>query len=271
MISNYLRKFGMTETLLFSKQDNTATITFNRPSEMNTFDARMGDELAKVLGEVANDDSVRAVLLNGSGHLFMAGGDIQFFYDHLDTMPEGVMEIIHALNFSIKQLMMMPKPVLASVHGSVAGVGVSLIMACDLVIAAENTKFTMAYSGLGISPDGGASYNLPRIVGAKKAMEWLLLSNVFDAHEAKLNGLINWVVPEDQLEDQTHRLMKRLANGPTKSYGHTKKLVNQSWDHDLDKQLECEGLAFEACTKSADFKSGVTHFLHKSKPVFLGE
>lgn len=261
----------MTETLLFSKQTNVATITFNRPSVMNTFDARMADELAAVLKDVANDDSIRAVLLNGSGHLFMAGGDIQFFHDHLDKMPTGVMKIIQALNFSITQLMTMPKPVLASVHGSVAGVGVSLMMACDVVIAAENTKFTMAYSGLGISPDGGASYNLPRMVGAKKAMEWLLLSDIFNANEAKLNGLINWVVAEDQLKDQTSRLMQRLANGPTKSYANTKKLVNQTWQHSLEKQLEIEGLAFESCTTSADFRSGVTNFIKKTRPVFSGK
>jgi 2-(1,2-epoxy-1,2-dihydrophenyl)acetyl-CoA isomerase len=167
--------------------------------------------------------------------------------------------------------MTMPKPVLASVHGSVAGVGVSLMMACDLVIAAENTKFTMAYSGLGISPDGGASYNLPRMVGVKKAMEWLLLSDIFNAEDAKLNGLINWVVPEDQLKDKTDRLMQRLANGPTNSYANTKKLMSQTWDHSLEKQLEIEGLAFESCTTSADFKAGVTHFIHKTRPVFLGK
>ncbi len=261
----------MTETLLFSKQENIATITFNRPSVMNTFDARMADELAFVLKEVTNDDSIRAVLLNGAGHLFMAGGDIQFFHDHLDKMPTGVMEIINALNFSITQLMSMPKPVLASVHGSVAGVGVSLMMACDLVMAAENTKFTMAYSGLGISPDGGASYNLPRMVGAKKAMEWLLLSDIFNANEAKSYGLINWVVPPDQLKEQTSHLMQRLANGPTKSYANTKKLVNHTWQHALEKQLEIEGLAFKACTTSADFRSGVTNFMKKTRPVFLGK
>lgn len=261
----------MTETLLFSKQENMATITFHRPSAMNAFDGHMADELANITEMVANDDSIRAVLLNGSGRLFMAGGDIQFFYQQLDTMPAGVMKIIQALNVSITHLMTMQKPVLASVHGSVAGVGVSLMMACDLVIAAENTKFTMAYSGLGISPDGGASYNLPRIVGTKKAMEWLLFPDIFSAHEAKSHGLINWAVTEDQLENQTQYLMKRLANGPTKSYANTKNLVNQTWRHSFEEQLEIEAIAFESCTTSADFKSGVTHFIHKTKPVFLGK
>ena len=146
------------------------------------------------------------------------------------------------------------------------------MMACDLVIAAEKTKFTMAYSGLGISPDGGASFNLPHTVGPKKAMEWLLLPDVFDAETAKTYGLINWVVSSEKLAEETERLVNRLAKGPTQSYAHTKKrLVNESWSTTLEAQLEREGRAFEACTTTADFKSGVTGFLQKSKCEFIGE
>src|ERR1700733_12055067 len=121
-------------------------------------------------------------------------------------MPAEVMDIIRTLNISITNLMQMSKPVLASVHGSVAGVGISLMSACDLVIAAENTKFTMAYSGLGISPDVGASWTLPRLVGTKKAMEWILLPDIFDAHTAEKHGLINWVVPPEKLAEETQRI-----------------------------------------------------------------
>src|SRR5579862_9944684 len=134
----------MTYTLLFSVTDQIAHISFNRPNAMNSFDDKMADELAALTEEVKNNPSIRAVLLNGTGQLFMAGGDIQFFYHRLDIMPAGVMEIIQKLNISILNLMQMQKPVLASVHGSVAGVGMSLMMACDLVIAAENTKMTLA-------------------------------------------------------------------------------------------------------------------------------
>jgi 2-(1,2-epoxy-1,2-dihydrophenyl)acetyl-CoA isomerase len=144
----------MSDTMLFSITDHIATISFNRPAAMNSFDKQMGDELLVITDKVRADKSIRAVVLNGAGHLFMAGGDIRFFHENMDVMPEGVMHIVRALNASILNLTQMAKPVIASVHGSVAGVGMSLMMACDLAIAAENTKFTMAYSGIGISPDG---------------------------------------------------------------------------------------------------------------------
>ena len=147
----------MYETVLFSVNESIATIAFNRPEAMNSFDHRMADELEALTEIVADDPSIRVVLLKGAGHLFMAGGDIKFFYDRLDKMPAGVMKIVRTLNATIHNFMNMPKPVLASVHGSVAGVGISLMLAADLVIAGENTKFTTAYSGIGISPDGGCS------------------------------------------------------------------------------------------------------------------
>lgn len=261
----------MPETLLFSITDNTATITFNRPQVMNCFDKTMGEELLELTEQVRADHAIRAVLINGAGQLFMAGGDIRFFYEKLDSMPADVMNIVRTLNASIINLMQMPKPVLASVHGSVAGVGVSLMSACDLVIAAENTKFTMAYSGIGITPDGGASYNLPRLAGPKKTLEWIFLSEIFDAQTAEKHGLVNWIVPHERLAEETERLLKKLAHGPTHSYGRAKRLVNETWRNNLETQLELEGREFEACSTTSDFRAGVTGFLQKSKPEFVGK
>lgn len=260
----------MPETLLFSVKDHIATITFNRPIAMNTFNNAMGEELESLTEFVKNDPTIKAVILNGSGDLFMAGGDIRFFSEKLETMPAGVMKIVRTLNASIMNLMQMPKPVLASVHGSVAGVGVSLMMACDLAIAAENTKFTLAYSGIGITPDGGASYNLPRLVGTKKAMEWMLLSDIFDADTALNFGLINWKVPANKLVDETQKIISRFAKGPTQAYARSKLLINESWQNSLETQLEKEGRAFEACSTTQDFKVGITSFLKKQKPEFIG-
>jgi 2-(1,2-epoxy-1,2-dihydrophenyl)acetyl-CoA isomerase len=220
--------------------------------------------------QVARDQTIRAVLLTGAGHLFMAGGDIKFFYDRLEEMPSGVMKIVRTLNASINNLMHMPKPVLARVHGSVAGVGISLMLACDLVIAADTTKFTLAYSGIGISPDGGCSFQLPRLVGTKKAMEWLLFSNIFDANEAKLQGLINWVFPQDQLIEEGKKILQRLSHGPTQSYASIKKLVNTTWQNSFESQLEQEGRAFATCSITEDFKSGVRGFLTKKSIEFIG-
>lgn len=255
-------------TLLYSLVDGIATITFNRPEAMNSFNKEMAEELEVLTNHVKSDAAIRALLLNGTGDLFMAGGDLRFFHEQLSSMPKGVMKIIRTLNASILNLMEMPKPVVASVHGSVAGVGMSFMLACDLVIAADNTKFTTAYSNIGITPDGGLTYHLSRLVGAKKAMEWLLLSGVFDATTAQSYGLINWVVAPEILREETRRVMQRLAVGPMQSYAHTKRLINSTWDHDLASQLELEALAFETCCATKDFGIGVKAFLQKKKPVF---
>lgn len=260
----------MSKTLLLSQNENIATISFNRPAAMNSFDNVMANELEAMTEQVALDKSIRAVVIKGAGSLFMAGGDIHFFKDQLDVMPAGIVKIVRTLNASILNLMTMPKPVVASAHGAVAGVGMSFLLACDLAIVADNTRFTMAYSGLGISPDGGASYLLPRIVGMKKAFEWMLFPDVINAETALQHGLVNWVVPENQLADETQKLMLRLAKGPTKSYAETKKLLVNSWDNSLPTQLEAEGVAFATCGASEDFKRGVTSFLAKKKPEFLG-
>lgn len=261
----------MYQTVLFSIEDHVAAITFNRPNQMNSFNDVMSEELAEITTMIKSDLSVRAVLLKGAGKLFMAGGDISFFQKKLDRMPEGVQKIVRALNMSILNLMKMKAPVVASVHGSVAGVGMSFMMAADLVIAATTTRFTMAYSGIGVSPDGGASYHLPRIVGSKKAMEWLLLSELFTAEEALKAGLINWAVSENELEMLTNQLILKLSKGPTQAFGQIKQLVNDTWEETLENQLAREGHAFEFCSTTTDFKSGVNCFLEKKQPEFVGE
>lgn len=260
----------ITKTISLEIKDRIANIIFNRPETMNAFNDVMAEELEKITHQVQIDRTIRAVLLKGAGSLFMAGGDIHYFKENLTRMEEVVMIIVRRLNATIQNLMTMPKPVLACVHGSVAGVGVSLMMACDLVIAAENTKFTMGYSGIGASADGGATFNLPRHVGVKKAMEIALFSDVFDAKTAQALGLLNWVVPDNQLAEQTEKILNRLVHGPTQAYAQIKKLINQSSENDLAKHLELEGKSFAKCAVTEDFKEGVTVFLQKKKPQFKG-
>lgn len=261
----------MSETILLSVTDHIARISFNRPHAMNAFNKEMGDTLASITTQIRNDANIRAVLLNGSGPLFMAGGDIRFFHESMEKMPHGVIEIVRSLNASIMNIMQMNKPVLASVHGSVAGVGIGLMLACDLVIAADDTKFTTAYSGIGISPDGGVSFNLPRTIGTKKAMEWLLLPDLIDAKTAETYGLINWVTSAETLHEKTDQLLARLAAGPTGAYARIKRLVNHTFNCSLADQLEAEGKAFEESSISNDFKTGVCAFLQKTKPSFSGQ
>lgn len=260
----------MSETVLLNITNNIAIITFNRPEVMNSFDKNMAEELEIITNKVRADDAIRAVMLKGEGNLFMAGGDINYFKEHLGNMKNVIMYIVRRLNASIHNLMYMPKPVLCCVHGSVAGVGISLMMACDLVIAADNTKFTTAYAGLGVPADGGATYNLPRHVGVKKATQLLMLSEVFDAKEALALGLINWSVPATELKTEAEKIITRLAHGPTQAYAQIKKLINQSSENNLSTHLELEGKSFEKCAETQDFKEGVAAFLQKRKPEFTG-
>lgn len=260
----------MQDTVLLEVTNNVAIITFNRPQAMNSFNEVMGEELEVITNRVRADKKIRAVMLRGGGALFMAGGDIRYFSENLSKMSDVVMHIVRRLNASIHTLMYMPKPVLGCVHGSVAGVGVSLMMACDLVIAADNTKFTTAYAGLGVPADGGATYNLPRHVGVKKTMELLMLAEVFDAKTALELRLVNWLVPAENLAVDADKILQRLAKGPTTAYAQIKKLVNQSFENSLSTQLELEGKSFEKCAETQDFKNGVNAFLQKKQPEFLG-
>lgn len=259
------------QTLSVEINDAVATIAFNRPEAMNTYNHVMAKELLEATEQIKADATIRAVVLRGNGALFMAGGDIQFFAEHLDDMPSGVPEIIQQLTATIVNLQTMPKPVLAVVHGSVAGVGMSFMAAADLVLAAENTVFTLAYSGIGITPDGGASYFLPRLVGTKIAMEMILLGERFSSQDALQHGLINWSCPVDDLWEMADKRIKTLSQGPTQVYARAKKLIVDSWQNTLEEQCQAELDAFAACSAEPDFRQGVTAFIQRQPPTFTGK
>ena len=189
----------MNDGVLYSVTEGVATLTLNRPQALNALDARMIVELRTACERAEHDAAARAVVLRGAGPAFLAGGDVAYFHANLARMPALVREGGAELNHAILALRRAPKPVLASVHGAVAGAGVSLMAAADLAIAAEGTKFTVAYSRIGTSADGGATYFLPRLVGARRALELMLLSDAFDAQTALRLGLVNWVTGAEQL------------------------------------------------------------------------
>ena len=162
------------------------------------------------------------------------------------------------------------QPVIAAVHGAVAGAGMSLLAAADLAIAADGTKFSMAYSAIGTSPDGGSTWFLPRLVGARRAMELLLLSEPFDAATALRYGLVNRVVPVDELEAIAAQLARHLAGGPARAHAEIKALVNRSFETTLPAQLDAEAAAFARCAATRDFNEGVTAFVGKRKAKFEG-
>ncbi len=260
----------MTNTVLLTIENNIATIAFNRPEQMNTYNDVMSKELLDVVKQVKLDTQVRAVVLRGMGNVFMAGGDLQYFHSNLPTISDCVHTLLHQLTVTIHDLQTMNKPVLAVTHGAVAGVGLSLMLAADLAITAKGTKFTTAYSKLGLTPDGGASYFLPRVVGMKKAMELFFLAEQFDADKALELGLVNWVVPMEELNSEAEKRLAVLANGPTQAYAGIKSLLMQTMSNRLLQQLESEAASFVNCTTTKDFHTGVKAFVKKSVPEFEG-
>jgi 2-(1,2-epoxy-1,2-dihydrophenyl)acetyl-CoA isomerase len=261
----------MSETLLYSVAGGIATITLNRPQVMNALDAGMIVRLREISEQAGDDAAVRAIVLRGNGPAFLAGGDVALFRANLPRLPAMIGELAGDLHHAVVALRRAPKPVLASVHGAVAGAGVSLLVAADLAIAAADTKFTLAYSKIAASPDGGSTYFLPRLVGNRKALELMLLSDTFDAETALALGLVNWVAASADLAAETDEIAHRLASGPTIAFGETKALVNRSFEQTLTAQLAAEAQAFVRCARTRDLAEGVTAFVEKRKPVFRGQ
>lgn len=243
-----------------------ATLTFNRPSALNAANIEMAERLLQAVRHIEGDSTVRAVVLRGEGRSFMAGGDLSLLQQGADT----VTRLIAPLHEALHRLAAVQVPVLASVHGPVAGAGVSIMLAADLAIAADNASFNLAYTKIGATPDASGSWHLPRVVGLRKALEIALLSETLDALEALRLSLVNRVVPASQLGMETARLAHRLAGGPTVALGRAKALMRASFDSTLAEQLAAEQAGFEACAGTDDFAEGVEAFLHKRAPRFMG-
>ena len=256
--------------VLVFNSDGIATLTLNRPRALNALDRDLTVALREAVFAAEHDPAVRCVVIRGGEH-FMAGGDLKWFAGTLATQSSAAVRVqfeslIHEVHAIVISLRRMPKPVLASVSGAAAGFGLSLMMACDLAIAADNAYFTLAYSLIGTSPDGGSTFALPRIVGQKQAMEIALLGDRFDAAAAERLGLVNRVVPVAALEAETRKLALRLASGPTAVYGRTKALLNRSVETPLEVQLQREAEAFSQSASEPDFAEGLSAFLEKRKP-----
>jgi 2-(1,2-epoxy-1,2-dihydrophenyl)acetyl-CoA isomerase len=261
----------MTEAVVLSHTaDGITTVTLNRPKALNALDRNLTRGLRDAVFAAEQDPAVRCLVIRGGEH-FMAGGDLKWFDDQVRSRPaaenrvqfEAFVHEVHALIIGLRR---MPKPAIASVSGAAAGFGLSLMMACDLVVAADNAYFTLAYSLIGATPDGGSTYALPRIVGNKKAMEIALLGERFDAATAQRLGLVNRVVPLASLDQETTKLAARLAAGPTAVYGRTKALLNGSLGNSLESQLQREAESFAQSASEPDFAEGIRAFVEKRKP-----
>lgn len=257
------------KTLRLTVEDKVATLCFNRPDNMNTLNQVMADELITVTEQIQHDKTIKVLVLEGAGSVFMAGGDIDFFNNQLATMPAGVATIVRTVNAVVMNLINMPQIVLACVQGAVAGIGVSFMLAADLVLANSETQFTLAYSKIATSPDGGVSFHLPRLVGKQKAMELLLLSERFSAEQAQHLGLVNWVASDEGFHTQKEKIIQRLRVGPSAAFARHKALVNASFNQSLAEQCEAEAAAFAACSETENFSIGIKSFLAKKKAEFI--
>ena len=256
-----------TAPLLLERNGAIATLRFNRPDALNAINVPMANAFLAAVQSIAADPGVRAVVLCGNGRGFMAGGDLAT----LRAEPvQGAIDILTPLNAALELLTQMNAPVIAKVHGAAAGAGLSLVLMADYVIAAEGTRFNLAYINLGTSCDVGASWALPRIVGVRKALEIALLSEAFTADDALRLGLINRIVPAVELDSATTTLAQRLAAGPTVAYGAMKRLMRASMDRTLPEQLAAEKDAFVRCAGTEDFRAGVEAFHQRQSPQFVG-
>lgn len=244
-----------------------AHLRFNRPQALNSIDRATAAAFLQACRDIAADSAVRVVRVSGEGRAFMAGGDLVQMRDD----PAGAAaELIAGMHGGILLLAALRAPVVAQVHGAVAGGGLGLMLACDLVVAAEGTRFSVAYPLIGASCDCSTSWGLPRVLGLRKATELALLGESLDSAEALRLGLVNRVVPQEQLAAETDVIVRRLADGPTAALGRLKRLLRSSLEHDLATHLDAEAAGFQACAATADFREGVSAFLDKRTPRFSG-
>jgi 2-(1,2-epoxy-1,2-dihydrophenyl)acetyl-CoA isomerase len=259
--------------LLYEKKDGYATITLNRPDKLNALNDELTFQLQDALKEAEKDAAVRAVILTGAGRGFCPGQDLanRDFSDDSKQKPSLADSIRRRYNPIILRLRRMEKPVIAAINGVAAGAGASLAFACDIRIAADSATFVQSFSKVGLVPDSGATFVLPRLIGLTKAYELMITADKIDAQEAMRLGLLNKIVPTDQVMKEAEEWAARLAKGPTKAFGLTKRAVNRSIYPDLEELLENEAYLQEIAGRTADFQEGVTAFLEKRQPAYTGK
>ena len=256
--------------ILLEIRDGVAHLTLNRPENANCIQLGISKDLMEAAIEIDEDPNVRAVVLGGKGRFFCAGGDLKNFSDQGARLPAYAKEVTTYLHAAVSRLTRMDAPVVAAVHGTAAGAGLSLVCACDFVIAAASAKFTMAYTKAGISPDGSSTYFLPRIVGLRRALELALSNRVLSAEEACAMGIVTRVVPDAEVHAAAEALARELAQGATRTIGLTKRLLHQSFVETLETQMELEARSVADAMRTDDCKEGIKAFIEKRPAKFRG-
>lgn len=255
--------------LIFTKDKGVATLKFNRPEKFNSFNQALAFAVQKALDDCEKDDAVRAIVITGEGKAFCAGQDLAEATD-----PNGPpLQSIVAKHYNpiIEKIMAIEKPIIAAVNGVAAGAGANIALACDLVVAKSSAKFIQAFSAIGLIPDSGGTYTLPRLIGRQKAMALMMTGDRVSAAEAEAMNMIYKAVEDDGFDAFIQELATRLSQMPTKGLGLTKRAVNASFNNSLSEQLTVEEALQTEAGSTYDFKEGTHAFLEKRKPEFKGK
>ncbi|MFZ5631256.1 MAG: enoyl-CoA hydratase/isomerase family protein [Bacillota bacterium] len=259
------------KTVILRSEDGVATIVLNRPEQFNALDFQLGDDLIAALEACIRDDTVRAVVLTGSGKAFCSGGDLKMAGEFAGDNPsEPYRQLTKRLNRIITEIRSLDKPVIAAINGAVGGAGLSIAAACDLRIASSAARFRQAYTNVGLVPDGGWMLLVPLLIGLGRASELLFLDPVFDAQKALEIGLVNRVVEPGELAGSALEWAGKLAGGPSRSFAIIKNLLNNSLLTLLERQLELERQGIIKAAGTGDYAEGLKAFFEKRAPQFTG-
>lgn len=256
-------------TVIFLKENGVGYITLNRPDKYNSYNREMALAFQAALKTCEADEEIRSIYITGAGKGFCSGQDLS---EAMNPTPEEFARIVDEhYNPAIKLIRSIEKPVIAAVNGVAAGAGANIALACDIVVAAESASFIQAFSKIGLIPDSGGTFFLPRLVGMQRAAALMMTGDKVPAAEAVAMGMIYKSYADDVFETESKKMAVTLAQMPTKGIGLTKRLLNSTYSHDLHTQLEMEKAVQVEAGTSHDFKEGVQAFLEKRKPVFTGK
>ncbi len=257
--------------LLFEVKGHVAHITLNRPEALNAINREWAWDLMHAILQCDENPAIRAVMISGAGNHFCAGGDLKSFTAQGQDLPAHIKEVTTYLHAAISRMVRMRAPVIAAVQGYAVGAGMSLALACDFVLAARSARFSVAYTRVGLTPDGSMSYFLPRTVGLKRAIELTLSNRMLTAEEACALGIVTRVVPVDELLTQANQLAMQLASGPFQSFGEAKRLMQMGWNQTLETQMEEESRTIADIVRTQDTQEGIAAFVEKRPPKYKGK
>lgn len=258
------------EAIQFTINNNIATIKLNKPESYNSVDKALGEAFNTALDECANNATVKAVVITGSGKAFCAGQDLKEVTTP-ELMPGFDALLTERYTPIITKITSLPLPVIAAVNGVAAGAGANIALACDVILATENAKFIQAFSAIGLIPDSGGTFILPRLVGRARAMAYTMLGDKIDAATAERIGMIYKCYPTEEFEEAVQKLATRLAQMPTKGLALTKQAIDASYQNTLAEQLVLEKKLQIEASETADYAEGVAAFIEKRKPIFKGK